>query len=210
MDTRSRLGRVAGCLALSTALFACAQDSLAPTSTGDLTSDEAVALADFLRLDALTLGRTEGTPVRAATVRGDGEVVSVGYDFTRPCLRGGSVRSSGTIRTEREQGPPLTSAVDVTNTDVHQACVFMAADTRISLSGDPSVTSTVHAASRDNLAWGPQTVSVVGGVSWVADDGRSGRCDLDVWVSADNDAGVHTTRGTVCGHTFDVTVTESS
>ena len=193
-------------LALLTLASACATEPVTPGADGDLSLDEAVTLATALGLQTLEVGRNPGSVARPAPAPQAGETVAVDYDFTRPCLRGGSVRSSGKIRVETDPGPPERTVADVQATEVHNACVFLVGDTDIAVTGDPSVTSTVHAASLAQRAWGPQTVSVVGGFSWVADDGRSGRCDLDIWVSADDDAGVHTTRGSICGHTFDVTV----
>lgn len=89
---------------------------------------------------------------------------------------------------------------------MHKACVFQASATRISVTGDPNVTTAVHAATRDGRPWAKQTVSVSGALAWSADDGRSGRCALDVQVEVDPDASSQSTRGSFCGHTFDVTV----
>ena len=193
-------------LALAALASACATEVVTPGADGDLSLDESLALATAMGLQTLEVGRSPGSVAQPAPGPHAGETVAVDYDFTRPCLRGGSVRSSGKIRVEKDPGPPEKTVADVQATEVHNACVFLVGDTDTAVTGDPNVTSTVHAASIDQRAWGPQTVSVVGGFSWAADDGRSGRCDVDIWVSADDDAGVHTTRGSICGHTFDVTV----
>lgn len=207
----TRLQRQPGALcalALLTLAAGCDVGAFRPGVEEDLTLDESLALATQLGLSTLEIGRNPGEPASPAAGPEAGEVVTVTYDVSRPCLRGGSVRSFGSVKAQTELGPPRVAIADVTSTEVHDACVFPVGATEIAVSGDPHITSTVHAASRDHRAWGPQTVAVVGGFSWVADDGRSGRCDVDIWVSADDDAGVHTTRGTLCGHSFDVTVNE--
>jgi hypothetical protein len=175
--------------------------------TGELTETEALALAGQIGLASLAFGRSQdplsapvGTPRPLGT-----QTVSVTYDLTRPCLLGGSVRSFGTISVEGDDTSRL-AVVDITATDVHDACVFLAGSTRVAVTGDPDVTATIHTASIGQEPVGTQSVGVVGGLFFETDDGRSGHCDVDVLVEVDQEASTQITRGEVCGFSFDVTV----
>jgi hypothetical protein len=193
-------------------LPACARDTLGPADDGRLSPDESLALATVLGLETLSFGMARGSVLQGAlgqrgpAATGAGETVRVSYDLTRPCLGGGSITSVGTVRAEHDPGPPETDVVDIESTDTHEACVVRAGLTELTLDGDPNVTTMVHAAARGREAWGTQKVTVLGAVTWRADDGRSGRCAVDVLVEVDPDVSTHT-RGAVCGHTFDVQVT---
>lgn len=197
--------------ALLPALFTGCGDDLGPDPDDTLTQDETVAVAASMGLDALAFAAARRRAARGVAPGGSAatasEVVTVDFQIRRPCPLGGAVNTSGSVRVERDEGPPLAEVADVATTDVHDRCVFLVAPTRVSLTGDPEVKTTVHAASRDGQPWGAQTVTVVGGVLWEADDGRSGRCAIDIFVEANQDAGTSVVRGVFCDHTFDVTVT---
>ena len=132
------------------------------------------------------------------------ETVTVSYSVTRACVLGGTVDSSGLI-TAQSDVDPVRSVADITATDVHHGCVFLIGGQQVAVTGDPDVTTTVHAASMAGQSWGTQTVSVVGAVTWEAEDGRAGRCVLDVHVEADDLT--QRTWGQACGYAFDVSVT---
>lgn len=193
--------------ALALAVFtSCADVPTDPDPEGALTEGEALALAGELGLESLQFGRSRSSRGPFGTPPAATEVVSVTYSLTRPCLLGGSVDSSGRITVETDAATDL-SVVDVTATDVHHACVFLADGTRVAVTGDPDVTTTIHAASLAGEPWGTQSVGVVGALLFETDDGRSGRCALDVLVEVDEGATYRSTRGHVCGFAFDVTVT---
>lgn len=207
MGTRLRRIRIAPVVALAALSGACTIDAVSPGGEDGLSLEESLTLARLVGLESLGFGQAGGAAGAHLSPAAAGQTVTVTYALTRPCLLGGSVDSSGRIRVETDPGPPTWSVVDVEATDVHEACVFQAGTARISVTGDPKVTTAVHAAVRDGRPWGKQTVSVVGGLAWSADDGRSGRCALDVRVEVDPDTPSQSTRGSFCGHTFDVTVT---
>ncbi|GMV06352.1 MAG: hypothetical protein AMXMBFR53_26280 [Gemmatimonadota bacterium] len=210
---RSLANRASAVLAaalLLTLVTGCG-DGLAPAPDGALTRDETVALAASMGIEALAFAGTRRAATQGAAAPEGAvpapEVVTVDFSLRRPCPLGGAVNTSGSIRVETDGGPPRTEVADVTTTDVHDRCVFLVAPTRISLTGDPEVKTTVHAASRDGQPWGAQTVTVVGAVLWETDDDRSGRCAIDIFVEANQDAGTSVVRGVFCDHTFNVTVT---
>jgi hypothetical protein len=76
----------------------------------------------------------------------------------------------------------------------------------VAVTGDPSVTTTIHAASQGTRSMGTQSVGVAGGIRFVTDDGRSGHCDIDILVEVNEDTAYTSTRGEICGFAFDVTV----
>ena len=196
-------------LTLPFLLPSCSDTPTSGNSDEALTRGEALALAGQLGLESLAFGQSRGSAAAVAADPGATpsrtETVSVTYSLTRPCLLGGTVDSSGKIRVETDTVTDLAIA-DVTATEVHHDCVFLAGGTRVAVSGDPSVTATIHAASLAGHSYGTQSVSVVGGLRWVTDDGRSGRCTLDILVEADESTMYSSTRGEMCGFVFDVTV----
>jgi hypothetical protein len=116
------------------------------------------------------------------------------------------VDSHGTVEVTTDTDPDR-STVDVLATDVHRACVFLADGTRIALTGDPDVTTQIHVATLEEELDGVLSVSVMGAVLWETDDDREGHCEIDVLVEVDPAARTQTTRGRLCQHQFDVTVT---
>lgn len=200
-------------VAAASLVSACSDGPVGPEDDmgGDaLTEAEAVGLAQQLGLEALGFGmsRASPSPSRSATAQGplSAESVSLDYSLTRPCLLGGSVTSTGHIDVLSDDATQL-AIVDLTATEVHHACVFTTATTRVTVTGDPDVTTTIHASSQYGEAFGTQSVAVLGAVTWVTDDGRNGRCAIDVLVEVDADNDTSTTRGELCGFSFDVTVT---
>jgi len=193
-------------VALTALVPACAdQPTDAEEGTGELTEAEALALAGQIGLESLAFGRSTDLLSGPAPGPWATQTVSVTYDLTRPCLLGGSVRSFGSISVEVDDTSRL-AIVDITATDVHNACVFLAGATRVAVTGDPDLTSTIHTSALAREAIGTQSVSVVGGLFFETDDGRSGHCDVDVLVEVNEDEGTEITRGEVCGFSFDVTV----
>jgi hypothetical protein len=196
-------------LTLSMALPSCSDTAVQGDGGASLTRAEALALAGQVGLESLAFGQSRaGIPIGsgappAAAARS--ATVSVTYSLTRPCILGGRVDSSGRITVETDDATDL-AVVDLEATDVHHACVFLAGGARVAVTGDPDVTTTIHAASVAGEARGTQSVAVSGGLRFTADDGRSGRCTLDILVEVNPDTAFQSTRGTLCGFTFDVTV----
>ncbi len=195
----------------ATALAPACSDTPVDVGDGDtLTQAEAFALATALGFQSLDFGRQQGASSTAA--RGGRplatESISIDYDVTRPCILGGSVTSSGTISVQTDEKTDL-AIVDVVATEAHHACVFQLQDTRVSVTGDPDITTTVHAESLAGESTGTQSVAVEGAFIWEAEDGRDGRCAVDILVEVDEDAATQTTQGNFCGFSFNVTVTGS-
>ncbi|MCG6988748.1 MAG: hypothetical protein LJF06_11280, partial [Gemmatimonadetes bacterium] len=156
------LGRSIVLVALPFLLPSCSDAPTTVDADGDLTEAEAVALARSLGLESLAFGETRsagvatvGTP-QAAPSRT--QTISITYSLTRPCFWGGTVDSSGRIGVEADTVADM-AVVDITSTDVHHGCVFLVNDMRVAVSGDPDVTTTIHAAS---LAGEPQGTQSVG------------------------------------------------
>lgn len=182
----------------------------APGDTeGELTRSEALALAGQLGLEGIALGQNHAAvPAPTATspaLFSRTQTVTVTYSLTRPCFLGGTVDSSGRIAVRTDT---LTdyAVVDITATEVHHACVFLAGTTRVTVWGDPDVTATIHAESLGGEAQGTQSVGLEGGLRYTTDDGRSGRCAIDILVEANPTTAYESTRGSFCGFVFDVTV----
>ena len=76
----------------------------------------------------------------------------------------------------------------------------------MAVTGDPDVTTTIHVASLGGVTQGTQSVRVEGGLLFVTEDGRRGRCSVDIVVEVDEGSAYESTRGDFCGFTFDVTV----
>lgn len=203
------LGRSIFLVALPFLLPSCSDTPTTVDGDGELTEAEALALAKSLGLESLAFGQsrsaataTAGAPQAAPSGT---QSISIGYSLTRPCFYGGTVHSSGQIKVQADTVADL-AVVDITSTDVHHSCVFLVNDMRVAVSGDPGVTTTIHAASLAGEPQGTQSVGMKGGVRWVTDDGRSGRCSLDILVEADPTGAYESTRGEICGFSLDVTV----
>jgi hypothetical protein len=204
--------RTTGTLTLAVAsglLAAACSEGPSDVTSDTLTRTETVSLAAQLGLESLAFAQEHGSPQGAeARVRGaaPGETVTVSYDIARPCVLGGWVDSRGTVYVITDTEPDRAT-VDIVATDVHRACVFLADGRRIAVTGDPDVTSQVHVATLEGELVDVLSVSVLGAVLWESEDGREGRCEIDVRVEVDPAAHTQTTRGRFCRYEFDVTVT---
>jgi len=203
------LGRSFFLVALPFLLPSCSDAPTTVDADGDLTEAEAVALAKSLGLESLAFGETRSAAAATAgapqAAPSKTQTISITYSLTRPCFWGGTVDSSGRIGVQADTVADM-AVVDITSTDVHHGCVFLVNDMRVAVSGDPDVTTTIHAASLAGEPQGTQSVGMKGGVRWVTDDGRSGRCSLDILVEANPGEAFESTRGEICGFTVDVTV----
>jgi hypothetical protein len=195
-------------IALGVFITGCS-DVLLDVRDDSLSYGEVAALAAQMGLETLGSAQAQGTSLTgqpSAAAFGAAETVTVSYQLTRPCVLGGTVTSSGTVTVETETDPDRAVVV-VHATDVHDACVFLADGSRISITGDPDVTAMIHVATLGEELDGVQSVSIVGAVLWESDDDRNGRCEIDILVEVHPDAERHTARGRFCGHELDVTVT---
>lgn len=209
--TRFRLLLKSLPLLAATGLAPACSDTPVDVGNGDsLTEAEAFALANAVGLQSLDFGQQQGASSTAARVGRPlaTQSISIDYDVTRPCLLGGSVTSSGNVSVETDEAADH-AIVDIVATEAHHACVFQVEDTRVSVTGDPDITTTVHAESLAGESTGTQSVAVAGAFTWASDDGRNGRCSVDILVEVNEDTATQTTRGDFCGFSFDVTVTAS-
>ncbi|HEV2150497.1 MAG TPA: hypothetical protein VGR37_24065 [Longimicrobiaceae bacterium] len=198
-------------LALAAAALLAAGCERSATSPGDASLGSADAALLAQELDALSgavLGGQVGSWV-GLSVGSSAEPVPVERTFTatRPCPAGGSVAVSGSMKGEIDRAA-RSLTLETTATKTQSACAFPARRSGgavLTVTGNPSI--TVRSAHRvvNGLPSGPQTVSQTGGFTWSASDGRSGACTLDVTSTLEPASRTLTVKGTMCGHTVDVT-----
>ncbi|HEU5209499.1 MAG TPA: hypothetical protein VFU06_08815 [Longimicrobiales bacterium] len=190
-------------LAAVTLLAACDDD---PTGTeGDsMTRVEAQAVASnvFAVGEAAT---TEGITEVTETGEGSG-TIHFTQTSSHPCPQGGSVQVSLNIDVDYDE-PAQAFELDATGALTHDGCAVAGDDAVITFDGDPNLQVGVYAAAEGGVATTPWTNSVEGAFTWAADDGREGRCVVDLFSSTDFVDRERTLSGEVCGHTIQQTVT---
>ena len=188
------------------ALAAC--DDAAGPDAGDLSAAEVAALsdamvdADFaLTGDVAAADAATGLPVAAEPITATTE-----FTRTRTCPAGGQVVVEGSHVRVWDRDTHSGSS-DLALTKTHQACARTVDAVTITLNGDPDVAVEAHHAWADGQRDGPQTLTMLGAVAWSADDGREGRCTIDVSAVFDPDTHTRTVTGTFCDRTFQRTTT---
>jgi hypothetical protein len=189
------------------AMAACS-DSVTDT-LGDLTADEAEALAEVVGQTVMTTWSDPGTaaggpaPIAAIIIESD-------FEGDAPCPLGGQVAMSGDLILEiDDETEDMT--FDYSVTQVHQNCAAASEDGIVfTLNGAPNVSATLFVqALQDTLSF---SSNYSGAVDW-STQGRSGTCSLSVQFSfemnATTEAGSGSMTGTVCGHNFSQTVSFS-
>ena len=189
-------------LAAVVLLAACDDD---PTGTeGDsMTRVEAQAVAGnvFAVGDEVT---ADGIAQTTETGEGSG-AIRFTQTSTHPCPLGGNVQVSLDIDVDYDQ-PGQSFELDATGALRHNDCAFNAENTVITVDGDPDIQVAVYAVASGGVATAPWTHSVEGAFIWAADDGREGRCVIDLFASTDLVARQRTVAGEVCGHTIQQTL----
>jgi hypothetical protein len=190
------------------ASFTGCSDTPVEPEASELSQAEALSLAGQLALESFSFARSQDGDVPSQAAAGFPsrvpETVTVSFDVTRTCQWGGTVDSSGSVQVLTDTDVER-KVVDIVAHDDHQACVLRGAGDVFTLDGDPDLTTEIHVASLAGELEGVQSVSLSGAVLWQTDT-RDGRCAVDLLVEVNPDAGSQTTRGSFCGHDFDITV----
>jgi hypothetical protein len=189
-------------LAAAAVLAACDDD---PTGTeGDpMTRTEALAVAG----NVVTVGElatTEGITEVTETGEGSG-TIHFTQTSTHPCPQGGNVQVSLDIDVDYDE-PAQAFELDATGVLTHAGCAVQGDDGVVTFEGDPGLQIDVYAVAEDGVATAPWTNSIAGAFTWSAEDGREGRCVVDLAASTDFIAQERTVVGEVCGHTIQQTV----
>lgn len=192
-------------LAMLVAVAACGDS--ATEVVGDLSQAEAEALAEVVgsTVFSSTTSEMPGTQTAAparAPISGS-ESVSA----TVPCELGGTVGVDGNLEFSGDTETVINATFALTQ--VHNGCVAESQDgIRFTLDGAPDVTSNVSMTFSENEISLEGTYG--GAVDW-STDGREGTCPLDVSLSVDmsgmTESGSVSMSGTVCGVTFQRSVT---
>lgn len=185
------------------AIAACADDGTGVEGDA-MTRAEATALASAIALSS------EG-----ATAEGLAEVTQSGGDgagtitFTRtathPCPQGGEVAVELNATVDYDE-QAQSFDLDADGILTHDGCSFEHEGERFTVDGDPGLSLEAHAAAEGGEPVGDWTSSVVGAFLWTADDGRDGRCVIDLSTITDFTATNRSVSGEVCGHTIQQTI----
>lgn len=187
------------------ALTAC-DDGAGPA--GDVLSEtEVVALSEAMAVADFTLtGETPTGESPADGVALDPVTATTEFTTTRTCPAGGRVVVEGT-RTRTWDRDTHSGTSDLALTKTHEACARVVGDVTITVDGDPNIALNAHHAWEDGARVGLQTLSLLGAFTWSTDDGREGRCTIEVNAVFDPATSTRTVAGTVCDRTFERTTT---
>ena len=83
---------------------------------------------------------------------------------------------------------------------IHEGCALEKDGVVLTLTGDPSLDFSAHAAVRNGQPSEPATSAVGGKLKWSSSDGRSGSCSVDLAAKTNFTAKTHTVAGSFCGH----------
>ncbi len=183
-------------------LAACDDDPAA--SEGDpMTQTEAAVIAGNVMLTG-EAATSEGMVEASESEDGAG-TIHFTQTTSHPCPFGGLVEIALDADVEYDEAAQ-SFALDATGSVAHDGCVVDAQGARLTLDGDPGLSLGVHAAAENGVPVGDWTSSVDGAFLWSADDGRTGRCVIDLATTTDFTAQSRTVTGEVCGHTIQQTV----
>jgi hypothetical protein len=192
-------------------LFAACEKSATDAEGDALTRAEAFAIASAVAEvndDAADRGIGEGSSSAALTAAAEPRTISFEHTSSHPCPTAGriTVGLEAVLVWDRD-----TKAGELNSTGslTHDACAFPHEGLTLTVTGNPSLTVTSHAATASGRPDGPWTSDASGSFSWSASDGRSGTCGIDVSTISDFDTRSRTVQGEVCGHTIDQTITWS-
>jgi hypothetical protein len=200
--------KTVGVCALVVLFAAC--DESATDATGDsLSRAEAFAIASAVAevsADASDRGIEEGSASAGLTVAAEPKTISFDHTSSHPCPTAGriTVGLEAVLVWDRETN---AAELDANGSLTHDACAFPHEGLTLTVTGNPSLTVTSHAATSGGRPSEPWTSEAGGTFSWSASDGRSGTCGIDVGTVTDFDARSRTVQGEVCGHSVDQTIT---
>lgn len=199
-------------LVAAVGLAACSDggdDSTGP-SGDELSAPEAEALAAVITSEALGIGLEQfsggGEFAPSGSAASEPEDISIDdFTFEAPCELGGTVTLtmswSGTADYE-------VGDIDLTwnVTQAHDGCVLQEDQYEFTLTGDPNISMNWDMQVTENESF-DISGGYEGAVQWTLDDGRSGRCTVDVSFSANGNwstgSGMTTVSGHVCGESVD-------
>jgi hypothetical protein len=191
-----------------TVLFAACDDSATDASGDSLTRAEAFAIASGVaqvNADASDRGIAEGSSSADLSAAAEPKTISFDHTSSHPCPTAGriTVGLEGVLVWDRDAN---AAELDSNGSLVHDACAFPHEGLTLTVTGNPSLTVTSHAATSGGRPSGPWTSDAGGSFSWSASDGRSGTCGIDVGTITNFDTRTRTVQGEVCGHTIDQTI----
>lgn len=170
---------------------------------GGLTTEEAIGLSTAMAEDGFVVtGDMPGADDAAGAVVYDPVTSTTQFTTTRTCPAGGVFVVAGT-RTRTWDRDTRSGTADVDLTKTHEDCARVMGDVLFTLNGDPDIAVEAHHAWENGTRSGLQTLSMQGAFTWAADDGREGRCEVDVEAEFDPETNTRTVAGTVCNRTFE-------
>lgn len=203
----SRLLTLLAAPVVALSLAACDDDGGTGIEGDDLTQAETEAMVDILLAEglgtALGFGAFGGTfePSDLPLVTRLAEEIDETFGpFTESCPFGGRVTWSGsaTGNLDDETGE---GDIDLAFTTVHDDCGLSSEDEDVlfTFTGDDQIDSDLAFVITQQLV--ELDGATIGGIVWELEDGRSGRCGIDVGFSFDvtETRVVGSMSGTVCG-----------
>lgn len=192
-------------------LFAACDKSATDTEGDALTRAEAFAVASAVaevNADAADRGIGEGSASATLSVAAEPKTISFDHTSSHACPTAGriTVGMQAVLVWDRDTN---AGELNATGSLVHDACAFPHEGLTLTVTGNPSLTVTSHAATSGGRPSEPWTSDAGGSFSWSASDGRSGTCGIDVSTVTNFDTRSRTVQGEVCGHTIDQTITWS-
>ena len=189
---------------LATLAIAACDDDGTGVEGDAMTQAEATALASAIALsseDATAEGLAE---VTQSGGEGAGTITFT-QTTTHPCPLGGeaAVELNATVDYDEQA---QSFELDADGSLTHDDCSFEHQGETFTVDGDPGLSIEAHAAAEGGEPVGDWTSSVVGAFLWSADDGRDGRCVIDLSTITDFAATNRTVAGAVCGHTIQQTI----
>lgn len=125
-------------------------------------------------------------------------------DISAPCPLSGRSELGLTLSVVLD-GAAESAAIDLDGTLTHVDCEFVSEGVRLTVSGDPNLSFEAHVSSLRGIA-SPFTVATAGALDWSTDDGRAGRCTIDIDAATDFVARSRQVSANVCGQRFSETV----
>lgn len=190
-------------------MLAACKDTSGPGAK--LSREEALVVAAqvLTSAEAVTssLNASAGAPEQSAAA-GVPTTFTHTHQSTHPCPSGGQVRFDlqveGSFDTEAH-----AFEVDVEGSQTHDSCAFPHNGLVLTVTGNPDIDVSAHAAATNGQPSEPYTANVNGAVRWSASDGRSGVCSVTIAAVTDFAARRRTVEGNICGHTVTETTTWS-
>ncbi len=167
------------------------------TGVTDALTDEDVAfLADEVMADAFHgLGSAVSFSLAGRWLDAVTEPINRSAGYTRACPEGGTISVTGSVSgTLDETGSGVMS---VERTLILTDCVRSRGEVTFTINTDPSIVLAGEVAVENRIRTGG-VFTKTGAFEWEADNGRSGRCEIDLAITWSSD-GSKSVVGTFCG-----------